>query len=80
MDLTHYISAAPEMTLLGLLCAVLIADLFVEDENRVITFWLTMLALLLTGVTLLATAPETRVEVFSGSYVSDAFSQILKLG
>jgi NADH-quinone oxidoreductase subunit N len=68
------------MTLLGLICVVLIADLFIDDENRVITFWLTMLSLFVTGVVLLATAPEMRMEVFSGSYVSDPFSQILKLG
>jgi len=68
------------MTLLGLICVVLIADLFIDDENRVITFWLTMLSLFVTGAVLLATAPETRMEVFSGSYVSDPFSQILKLG
>ncbi|MBT8066084.1 MAG: NADH-quinone oxidoreductase subunit NuoN [Gammaproteobacteria bacterium] len=80
MNLTNYISAAPEMTLLGLICVVLIADLFIDDDNRVITFWLTMLSLFVTGVVLLATAPEARVEVFSGSYVSDPFSQILKLG
>ena len=68
------------MTLLGLICAVLIADLFVDDEHRVVTFWLTMLSLLVTGAVLVATAPEARTVVFSGSYVSDPFSQILKLG
>ncbi len=80
MNLTQYLSAAPEMTLLGLICAVLIADLFVDDEHRVVTFWLTMLSLLVTGAVLVATAPEARTVVFSGSYVSDPFSQILKLG
>ena len=68
------------MTLLGLICAVLIADLFIDDENRAVTFWLTMLSLVVTGAVIVATAPETRVVVFSGSYVSDPFSQILKLG
>ena len=68
------------MTLLGLICVVLIADLFVDDENRVITFWLSMLALLITAVVLYATAPVSRVVLFDGSYVSDPLSQILKLG
>ena len=68
------------MTLLGLICAVLIADLFVDNENRAVTFWLTMASLFVTGIVLLSTAPETRVEVFSGAYVSDPLSQILKLG
>ena len=34
MNLTDYIAAAPEMTLLGLICVVMIADLFVDDEDR----------------------------------------------
>ena len=80
MNVIEMISAAPEIVLLGLICVVLIADVSVDDENRAVTFWLTMLSLLITGAVLLATAPEGRVELFSGSYVSDPFSQILKLG
>jgi len=80
MDLTLITSAAPEITLLVLICGVLTADLFIDAERRIVTFWLTMLTLLITGIVLVATAPETRVVVFSGAYVSDPFSQILKLG
>ena len=79
MDLTDYISAAPEMTLLGLLCVVLIADLFVDDEHRVVTFWISISALGITLWTLFATAPVDRVIVFDGAYVSDPLSQILKV-
>ena len=31
MNLTDYIAAAPEITLLGLICVVMIADLFIEN-------------------------------------------------
>jgi NADH-quinone oxidoreductase subunit N len=77
MDL---VSAAPEMTLLGLICVVLIADLFIDDEHRVYTFWLSMLSLAVIAVVLVATAPDSRIELFYGSYVSDPLSQVLKLG
>ena len=80
MNLMDYIAAAPEMTLLGLICVVMIADLFVENENRIVTFWLSMLSLVITAVVLLATAPEARTVVFYGAYVSDPLSQVLKLG
>ena len=81
MELMDYIAAAPEMTLLGLICVVMIADLFVEDESRALTFWLTMVSLLITGVVLYATTPgSTSRVVFYGAYVSDPFSQVLKLG
>ena len=70
MNLMDYIAAAPEMTLLGLICVVLIADLFVDEENRVVTFWISMLSLVITLMVLYATAP-TRERDVQGSYVSD---------
>jgi NADH-quinone oxidoreductase subunit N len=79
MNLTDYISAAPEMTLLGLICVVLIADLFFDDSRRVWTFWLSIVSLAITMWTLLFTAPDQRVVVFSGAYVSDPLSQVLKI-
>jgi NADH-quinone oxidoreductase subunit N len=79
MTLMDYISAAPEMTLLGLICVVLIADLFVDNEHRVLTFWMSMIALAITAWVVLATAPDGRAIVFDGSYVSDPLSQILKI-
>ena len=79
MNLVDYISAAPEMTLLGLICAVLIADLFVDDEKRVITFWLSMISLAITMWVLLATAPTGATVLFHGAYVSDPLSQAMKI-
>lgn len=72
--------ATPEIMLLILLCVILIADLFIEDEQRVVTFWLTMAALLITAWSVVASAPDSRTLLFDGSYVSDALSQVLKLG
>ena len=79
MNLMDYLVAAPEMTLLGLLCVVLVADLFIDDENRMLTFWITMLCLAGTMAVLVWTMPAARTVIFSGSYVSDGLSQILKI-
>jgi NADH-quinone oxidoreductase subunit N len=79
MDLSAYIYAAPEMTLLGLICVVLVADLFVDNEHRMATFWMAMASLGITLWTLLSTAPEAPTMVFSNAYVSDALSQVLKI-
>jgi NADH-quinone oxidoreductase subunit N len=57
----------------------LIADLFVDDERRHITFWLAIASLALTIWTLVATAPDARVLTFSGSYVQDPLSQVMKI-
>ena len=67
------------MTLLSLICVVLIADLFVDNEHRVMTFWMSIAALAITAWSLFASAPVDRVVVFDSSYVSDPLSQILKL-
>ena len=79
MNAMDYLVAAPEMTLLSLLCVVLIADLFIDSEHRALTFWFSMLALAGTLAALYWTMPEARTVIFSGSYVSDSLSQILKI-
>ena len=65
--------------MLGLICVVLIVDLFINDEQRIITFWLSIAALVITAASLVLTAPESRTLLFDGSYVSDQLSQVLKL-
>ncbi|MFT5500554.1 MAG: NADH-quinone oxidoreductase subunit N, partial [Woeseiaceae bacterium] len=75
----QFSAAAPEITLLIMICVVLVADLFVTDENRAVTYWLSLIALAFTAWSLLVTAPEIRTVIFDGSYVSDALSQVLKL-
>ena len=71
--------AAPEMTLLAMLCVVLIADLFIRDSWRVVTFWLSLLALAATAAALVMTSPPDPILLFDGSYVSDPLSKLLKL-
>jgi NADH-quinone oxidoreductase subunit N len=79
MNLTDYIAAAPEMTLLGLICVVMIADLFVEDEDRALTFWLSIASLVVTALVLYVTAGQGQQIVFYGAYVADPLSHVLKL-
>ena len=72
-NLPFWFVAAPEIILLGLICTVLIADLFVDDEHRNITFWLSIATLLLTMYVIFATGGGRQV-VFDGAYVSDPLS------
>jgi NADH-quinone oxidoreductase subunit N len=75
----EFSAASPEITLLILICVVLVADLFVKDEQRVATLWLSLAALAVTAWVLIATAPQSPTMIFGGSYVSDGLSQVLKL-
>ena len=79
MNWMDYLVAGPEIALLGLICVVLIADLFIDDENRVRTYWISMLSLAAMLVVLDWTAPTGATVIFSGSYISDPLSQILKV-
>ncbi|MEM9403336.1 MAG: NADH-quinone oxidoreductase subunit NuoN [Pseudomonadota bacterium] len=79
MDAMNIQAALPEIVLLSSICVVLLIDLFIDDERRVVTFWLTLACLAVTMLAVLHAAPDGRTLAFSGSYVSDAFSQVLKL-
>jgi NADH-quinone oxidoreductase subunit N len=67
------------MVLLGLICVVMIADLFVDDENRALTFRLSLASLAVTALVLYVTAGADRQIVFYGAYVADPLSNILKM-
>ena len=76
----EFTPAAPEIVLLTLICVVMIVDLFVADESRAVTFWLTIATLATTAWAIASTMPDGRTVIFDGSYVSDALSQVLKRG
>lgn len=71
--------AYPEIVLLGLISFVLIADLFVSNERRIITWSLSVVALLITGFVVYTAGFETTTVTFSGSYIADPMAQLLKL-
>src|SRR5688572_4865787 len=74
--------AYPELFLLAMVCVILIADLFIRDEKRIVTYALTQLALgvtfFITLLPRLASGPEP-VMTFSGMFVDDFMSDVLKL-
>jgi NADH-quinone oxidoreductase subunit N len=71
--------AAPEITLLILLCVVMVVDLFVDDDEKTITFVLTLVSLALTAWAVIGAVGGDRVLIFDGSYVNDPLANVLKL-
>ena len=71
--------AIPELFLLAAACAILIADLFVSDAKRVVTYALTQLALGGCFLITLFTANVEPAYTFSGMFVDDRMSDVLKL-
>jgi NADH-quinone oxidoreductase subunit N len=71
--------AYPEIFLLGAVCVILVADLFVKDENRIVTYALTQAALAGTVVVTWVTAAREPVYTFSNMFVDDLMADVLKL-
>ena len=75
--------AYPEIFLLVMACVILIADLFVRDENRGITYLLTQMTLagcaVVTWVIAAYMNTGEPVHTFSGMFVGDLMSDVLKL-
>ena len=70
--------ASPEIYMLIMACVVLIADLFISDKNRVLTYTLTQLTLFGALLITIMGAPAETAYTFSGMYISDQLSMVLK--
>ncbi|MGE5523708.1 MAG: NADH-quinone oxidoreductase subunit NuoN [Rhodospirillaceae bacterium] len=71
--------AYPELFLLLMACVILVADLFVSDENRIVTYGLTQATLIGCAILTYLTATGEPVYTFSGMFVDDLMSDVLKL-
>jgi NADH-quinone oxidoreductase subunit N len=61
------------------ICLVLLADLFISDRYRSATLLLSLLTLTVTAWCVGAGAAEGEVLTFSGSYIADSLSRVLKM-
>lgn len=77
--MNSFAPASAEIFLLGAACVVLLVDLFLPERRRILSYWLSMAAILGAALCLLATAPEGRIVTLSGAFVADSLSQVLKL-
>jgi NADH-quinone oxidoreductase subunit N len=71
--------AFPELFLLLAVCVILIADLFIQEENRIVTYGLTQAALLACVFLIWVWATREPVYTFSGMFVDDLMADVLKL-
>jgi len=71
--------ALPEIFVLAMVCLVLIADLFLSNRNRFVTYALSQITLLGAAWITLATSVNDVTYTFSGMFVDDPMSDMLKL-
>ncbi|MES9883909.1 MAG: NADH-quinone oxidoreductase subunit NuoN [Sedimenticola sp.] len=78
-DISNLIPVLPEIFILTAACVVLVVDLFLKEEQRIISYGITQVSLLLAvGITLLTGGEGSQI-IFDGSVVRDAMSDVLKI-
>ena len=71
--------AIPEIVLLALVCTLLVIDVFLREEDRLVTYWLTLVSLVGCALLAAASAGQPSTVTFQGMFVRDLMSQSLKV-
>ncbi len=79
-EIPNITPAIPEIFLLGMICTILVIDLFLSDRNRIITYLLAQLSLLGTLFLTLNSMSTETILTFSDTFVRDPMSDVLKVG
>jgi NADH-quinone oxidoreductase subunit N len=77
--MNEYWLAAPEIFLATAICVVLLVDVFLRQEQRGLTYLLSMLALVGVALVSMASMIQEPTVAFSGSFISDPAGGVLKL-
>ncbi|MFO7857645.1 MAG: NADH-quinone oxidoreductase subunit NuoN [Ectothiorhodospiraceae bacterium] len=78
-EIPDLLTALPEMWLFGVLCVVLVADLFSRDSAHRPAYWLAQLGLLSTAAITVQSQWGGEALTFSGHYIADAMAVVLKV-
>jgi NADH-quinone oxidoreductase subunit N len=79
LSAADYIAAWPEILLLAMVCVILIADLFLRDDQRGTTFALTVLTLAACALVTVASARPEIGHALNGMFVDDPLADTLKV-
>lgn len=71
--------AAPEIFMFSMACVVLLVDLFLDDDNRFISFTLTQATLVVGAILVVMGAGKPAALTFSNMYIHDTMASTLKL-
>ncbi|HFC91608.1 MAG TPA: NADH-quinone oxidoreductase subunit NuoN [Leucothrix mucor] len=78
--LSEIAPAYPEIFLLVATCAVLLVDLFVDDENRIVTYIIAQLSLAMTAWMVYSGADSsTVITTFNDMFIADPMARVLKI-
>lgn len=78
-EMSSLIPVLPEIFILTAASVILVVDLFLKDSQRVISYGMTQVSLLLAIGIVLLTDSGARQIIFDGSVVRDSMSDVLKI-
>lgn len=76
---TDLLPVMPELFVLTMACLILVVDVFLPEAYRVTTYQLAQATLVVAAILIAAFQPGDPVVAFSGAFVSDAMSRLLKV-
>lgn len=79
VELSEFLPLLPEIFLLTMACVILIVDVYLGEDMRAVTYALSILALLGTGILTYQLAPGEAEVVLSGTFINDQMAVVLKL-
>ncbi|MCG8426985.1 MAG: NADH-quinone oxidoreductase subunit NuoN [Chromatiales bacterium] len=78
-EMPSLMSVLPEIFILTAASVILVVDLYLKDSQRVVSYGMAQVSLLLTIGVILLTDTGTRQVIFDGSVVRDTMSDVLKI-
>ncbi len=75
----NFLPAAPEIFVLSMACIILIVDLFLTERSRIATYLLAQATLLVAALITVYLHAQQPVISFSGTFISDTMSDVLKV-
>ncbi|MDH5712086.1 MAG: NADH-quinone oxidoreductase subunit NuoN, partial [Gammaproteobacteria bacterium] len=79
LEALNYLTAWPEIFLLGMACIVLVVDAFIKDDKRDFSYMLAQFSLLITFALVMTAQVNGKIVSFNGMFIQDAMSVVLKL-
>jgi len=78
-EIPQFLPAIPELFLLGMICFILVVDVFLSESHRLVTYWLSLASVAGTAWLTVAVAQQGSLLTFGGMFVNDAMGNVLKL-
>ena len=75
----NFIPALPEIFVLTMACAILILDLFIKDQDRVITYLTSVATLVGAAILTISLSGDARQLIFNDTFIADPMGDVLKI-